>query len=494
MEIQASRDHSGRFSLDTGLALQKFYESAPMLMGIVEVEAGDIIHVYDNPASATFFGLPSGLTGVRTSTLGTTPETIKLWVDQYKKAQIEQKPIQFEYAYNKRGLKVTFSVVVTFMEMTARGVPRFSYIAQDMSEIVLLQGMISASPFKKIINAIPQIVWTATPEGVIDWYNEQWHEFSGMERGPDWHDPESPMHPDDKNSTLLKWEECLKTGEVFETEYRFLRHSDQQYRWFLGRAVPIRDEEGKIMKWIGSDTDIHDQKTLFHQVAEERDLREKITASVSHDLRTPLTAAKMSAQLLMKKNSDPAVIKGAHRINENMDRADAMIRDLLDVSRFRAGGKILLNLSECHLKSLTTDTLNELTTIHGDRFVLNAKEEIEGYWSCQGIRRILENLCSNAIKYGDPEANVTVTLEKQPNQATIKILNTGNPIPEADQPFIFDPFRRTEASKSSGQKGWGIGLSLVKALAEAHGGSVGLKSNGEEGTTFQVVLPLSGPS
>ncbi|NMO21893.1 PAS domain-containing protein [Pyxidicoccus fallax] len=349
----------------------------------------------------------------------------------------------------------------------------------------------SEARFRQIANALPQIIWTATADFHVDWYNDWWYRYLGLPRGTRWDDVDTlPMHPEDVERTRLRLRESVETGNDFLMEQRFRRGSDGQYRWHLVRGVPIRDSEGRITKWIGANTDIHEQKTLTARLEEEHDLREKFVATLTHDLRTPLTAAKLNAQMVARKASDPnALYKLSARIIENLDRADQMIRDLLDANRFRAGEGLLLEVSECELTALTRETLEELALVHGDRFVLEAPGPIQGHWSCGGLRRILENLCNNAIKYGARDHGVTVTLaEHGADAVSLSVHNWGNPIPPEDQKLLFQQYRRLDSAQARAQKGWGLGLTLVEGLAQAHRGSVRVDSTRETGTTFTVTL------
>lgn len=350
----------------------------------------------------------------------------------------------------------------------------------------------SEARFRQIANALPLIVWTADADFFVDWYNDWWFNYLGLPRGTPWDDPDTkPMHPEDVERTRPRLREAVETGKDFFMEQRFRRGSDGQYRWHLVRGVPIRDATGKIIKWIGANTDIHDQKILLRQLEEERELRERFVATLSHDLRTPLTAARMSAQMLNRRGSDLNFLhKAAPRIVENIDRADQMIRDLLDANRIKAGEKLPMDMAECEVRGLTDSTLEEIASIHGDRFVLEAPEPIKGFFSCSGIRRILENLCANAIKYGANDKPVTVSIQKTDHEVELKVHNHGAPISPEDLKTLFDPFRRTASAQSGGQKGWGLGLTLVKGIAEAHGGRVDVESEQSKGTTFFVWLPL----
>jgi signal transduction histidine kinase len=195
--------------------------------------------------------------------------------------------------------------------------------------------------------------------------------------------------------------------------------------------------------------------------------------------------------MLMRRGSDPTVLyKTANRIAENMDRADQMIRDLLDTNRIEAGQRLSIEIAECDLVQITKDTLEELAIVHGDRFVLKMPETLRGHWSSAGIKRILENLCTNAIKYGAQDRPVTVSLNQESDRVVLSVQNWGNPISAKEQVELFKAYHRTESAQSGKQKGWGLGLTLVKGLAEAHGGSVAVESTLESGTTFTVTLPL----
>lgn len=237
------------------------------------------------------------------------------------------------------------------------------------------------------------------------------------------------------------------------------------------------------------------QKAL-ESLQQERDLREQFVATLTHDLRSPITAARMSAQIIMKKyNSDEHAYRMSARVVNSIDRVDHMIQNLLDANLIRAGEKLPLVLAECELKEMVKETLDDLTTTHGDRFVLDAKDEIKVFWSCSAIRRVIENLVNNGIKYGSPYRPVTITLnETEENRVRISVHNEGNPLSPEELIHIFEPYRRTNSAKTSAQKGWGLGLTLVKGIVEAHNGQTIVESSPEKGTTFSLVIPKSYPT
>jgi signal transduction histidine kinase len=345
--------------------------------------------------------------------------------------------------------------------------------------------------FRQIANSFPQILWSAQPDGTIDWHSQMYFDYTGLDPKTDWQSSDSPIHPDDMEITAKRWLESVRTGQPSEVEQRLKRKNDSKYYWYLSRWSPVRDSSGQIIRWAGTTTYIHDQKIANMNLEKERELRETFVSTLTHDLRTPLTAAKMSAQILMRKTDDPETsTRIASRIASNLDRIDHMIRDLLDANLIKAGEKIPLDIKECDIAHVIKLTLEELTTIHGSRFILHSVDSIVGKWSCDGVRRILENLCSNAIKYGAVESPVTVSLSQSPTKITLTVQNSGNPIALQDQNTLFEPFRRTSAAQKGLQKGWGLGLTLVRGLVEAHDGTVSVESNPGDGTLFKVELPL----
>ncbi|HEX8536946.1 MAG TPA: PAS domain-containing sensor histidine kinase, partial [Cystobacter sp.] len=220
-----------------------------------------------------------------------------------------------------------------------------------------------------------------------------------------------------------------------------------------------------------------DAETTLAQLRLERDLREQFVSTLSHDLRTPLTAAKMSAQLIPRQPNLPdKVYSLAARVRQNIDRADQMITDLLDANRIRAGQGLPIDVAPGELRQVVADALEELSTVHGERFLLRGEERLQGDWDARALRRLVENLCGNAIKYGDATRQVTVSLTREGDEVELAVHNWGNPIPAEEQERLFQYFARTKSAEASGKKGWGIGLTLVKGVAEAHGGSVGVES------------------
>ncbi len=263
---------------------------------------------------------------------------------------------------------------------------------------------------------------------------------------------------------------------------------------------PFREPSGEIRGILAIVMDVTQQvrarKTIEDTVAqltEEREIRERFVTTLTHDLRNPLSAVHMGGQLLQRKFYDPKTLKLlANRIVKNVELADSMICDLLDANRLKAGEPMPLALVECSLGQLLGLIAEGQTELHGARIRWrNEAGAVPGLWDGKAIRRVVENLTGNAVKYGQRDALITLSLTRLDDGVELAVHNEGNAISHEDQKTIFDPFHRTHSAASSTHSGWGIGLTLVKGIAEAHGGSTRVASDPLTGKTFFVRFPTS---
>jgi signal transduction histidine kinase len=259
------------------------------------------------------------------------------------------------------------------------------------------------------------------------------------------------------------------------------------------------DREIRLLQYLGIQLTLHlDNAKLYADLREhierlhsERELREQFVSVLAHDLRGPISAAKMSALLLIRHPESLDVRRElAVRIDRNIDRTDRMIRDLLDANRVRAGERLPLKIDKCELGSVAREAYEELVAAFGERFVLKAEEHVLGFWSRDELRRALCNLGANAFKYGGTDGPITISVTRTARGAQAAVHNWGNPVSAEDQKQLFRPFSRTHRAQVGGQKGWGLGLTLVQGCAVAHGGQVDVQSTPEDGTTFTLDLPL----
>jgi hypothetical protein len=168
-----------------------------------------------------------------------------------------------------------------------------------------------------------------------------------------------------------------------------------------------------------------------------------------------------------------------------------MIEDLLDSNLVRAGGLLPLEFERSDLRMIINTTLEEVTAALGNRFIYEPSETpIMGYWDVHYLKRAIENVLVNAVKYGDSLHAVKVSVKANDLKVSISIHNRGQPIQTQDLESLFDPFQRISGAAKPGRTGWGIGLSLVKGVCQAHGGEVSVESLADVGTTFTLTLPL----
>lgn len=224
------------------------------------------------------------------------------------------------------------------------------------------------------------------------------------------------------------------------------------------------------------------------KLQDEKEIREKFVSTLTHDLQTPLTSAKLSMQLLMRMPEKTSIEKNGERVLSSLTRVEHMIRDLLDSNKIRAGKKLPLSVTQLDICECIHKTITELIAIHGERFIVSAPGKVQGFWCEDAIQRILENLCSNAVKYGSETTPITIYIEEDTDHVHLRVHNLGNTIPYHKLDIMFNAYERLKHETQEVKKGWGLGLTLVKGLSEAQGGKVSVISD-VDGTTFSVSLP-----
>jgi PAS domain S-box-containing protein len=263
-------------------------------------------------------------------------------------------------------------------------------------------------------------------------------------------------------------------------------------------SYPILDPEcGPVIQMAMIDVSDRKRSKAVHlanrRLQEEKLARENFVSTLVHDLRTPLNSVKLSSQLLAGNlENEEKKQKLLSLLVEGVDRADRMIRDLLDFNRLEAGKELPISIRYCHLNHLVDRCLNNIRSVQllPIDLALLAEEDVFGYWSHDSVLRMLENLVLNAIKYGDTRQPITVFLHRRGSRVSIRVHNFGTPVPPKDQKTLFGVFERTHSAVTGSQNGWGLGLSLVKSLAVRHNGELHLRSDQTHGTSFTIDLPL----
>lgn len=357
---------------------------------------------------------------------------------------------------------------------------------------------------RDVIETIPTFAWTALPDGSVDFVNRPWQEYTGLstERtaGSGWREA---AHPEDVQRNMEKWQTSLATGVPFEDEVRYRRAADGQYRWFLSRAVPLRDARGKIIKWYGTSADIQERK---HAEEERERLRAdlahvnrvsilgELAASVSHELKQPISAAMTDAKTCIRwlKRDQPSIdeataaamriVNDGSRAAEIIDRLRSLYkktppqRDSVGVNEI-IGEMVSLLRAEAnqYAISIRTDLVAGLPTITADRVQL---------------QQVFANLILNAIEAMKETGGILAieTQRGEDGQLLISVSDTGVGLPKEKTGQIFDAFFTTKA------QGSGMGLSISRSIVEAHGGRLWAVNNSPRGAKFSFTLSIGGES
>ena len=226
--------------------------------------------------------------------------------------------------------------------------------------------------------------------------------------------------------------------------------------------------------------------TLVH-----RGLRERFAAGLTHDLRGPLQATSMALEIILM-SEDPARIRTvAGKALTNVRRMGGMVSELLDSMAFHSGQQVQLELDHFDICELARDVQRDAVATHGMQVHLTP-QSVRGWWDRKALWRALENMITNAGKYGAPGTPVTIKIDEVHQRLVLSVHNEGEPIPPGEQESIFQMYRRAESARQGVKNGWGIGLPYVRAVAESHGGSVAVDSARERGTTFVIDIPVDG--
>jgi signal transduction histidine kinase len=225
----------------------------------------------------------------------------------------------------------------------------------------------------------------------------------------------------------------------------------------------------------------------------ERGKREQLIMALGHDLRSPLTAARLSAERLQRSVDPKMRQERVERILAGIDRIDQMISELLTAARFEKHQHHTEIMTNCNFRQLSNTVLEDLTAVHGVRFIIDVPSTLEGFAQENTMVRVLENLCSNAIKYGYNDAPIVIQGFIEGRHICLQVANAGDPIAAGSMDRLFDAFERAHVQEHMGKDGvtgWGLGLFIVRAAAEAHNGSTRCYRDTSGRNVFGLQFPI----
>jgi PAS domain S-box-containing protein len=413
----------------------------------------------------------------------------------------------FIYSPLRNVMGVTDGVVVLVLDVTDQ------VVARRQAEDLALQLQQSGAEFRTLAESMPQLAWSARADGFIDWYNRRWYEYTGTTlaemQGWGWRSVHDAGLVDE---VAARWSTAIAEGRDFEMEFP-LRRGDGVFRWHLTRAVPLRDESGKVVRWFGTNTDIDDARrlqaertNLLATAQGEREraeaanrAKDEFLATASHELRTPLNAILGWARLLRTGQRDASFYeRGVQTIERNAEAQIRLIEDILDGSRIITG-KLQLDLRSVEVTALMRAALDALRpAAQAKEIVLSVELDTEGLrvsGDSERLQQVVWNLVNNAIKFTPQGGAVDVRAARLDDELELTVADNGQGIEPEFLPHVFERFRQAESSTTRRHGGLGLGLALVKHLIDAHQGTVEVESAGRGlGATFKVLLPLEASS
>jgi len=374
----------------------------------------------------------------------------------------------------------------------------------------------SEENFRQLADLVPQIIWTSRPDGFIDYYNKRWYDYTGFEEGYGDQSWTPILHPDDVEICIATWYASVKTGKPYQIEYRFKDRTTGIYRWFLGKAVPIRDSSGTITKWFGTCTDIHDQKTITENleklVAERtKELQrsnedlQQFAHVASHDLKEPVRKIRTFGNRLTEEFGTDLPARAKAYV-QKMDSAATRLSNMID-------GVLIYSSLDGEVVAYEMIDINEtIGHVEDDLELLIAQKKatiqygdlpsIEG--SSVLIYQLFYNLINNALKFSKNDLPATIAIaSKTVNEKDLIKYGLGGSVENyvgiivKDNGIGFDSLQAEKIFKTFSRlhskdlyEGTGLGLALSKKIVERHGGAISAKGEENQGATFEIILSL----
>lgn len=456
----------------------------------------DLRYTYVNDYGARLYGLTaSDLLGKTVTQLGMSPARAAFWKELCEQvaASGTHHTIDFEFESPVFGRQYLSTVLVP------EPGEEFSILAitHDVTRIKRAENSLreSEARFRRLADAMPQIVWTARPDGTIEYCNERLEELTGVQRRDDgtvsW---EGALHADDLGSTLDAWRRALEGARTYEATHR-LKRVDGTTHWYLTRAIPIQDDDGRVIQWFGTTTDVDVQKRTEQALREADQHKNDFLAMLSHDLRNPFAVIRTSLALLEQAGADTPPGKRAMAVlGRQVNHMGRLLDDLLDVTRI-AKGKLLLTREPLELnaivRTIAEDHAGMFEREHIDFQVIVPPGPLRARVDGARLTQAIGNLLQNSAKFTPPGGRVTLALRADDSgHVLINVSDTGAGIQPELLGRVFDPLVQADRTLHQSRGGLGLGLAVVKGVVELHGGTVSAASDGPgRGAAFTIRLP-----
>ena len=413
-------------------------------------------------------------------------------------SQPAREPLICLSTYGNRGVRMDgteFPLERSVSRTDVGGRRFYTVIVRDITERKRAEVLFrqSVERFRILAESMPLVIFTAQPNGAVDYFNQHWAEFTGLPTGSienlNW---AQFVHPGDLEETNRQWRHSVETGAPFQLEHRF-RRSIGDYHWHLSRANALRDAEGNVLIWTGSSTDIDDQKCSENALKEADKCKNEFLAMLAHELRNPLAALNCGLSLLTgaTRESDRnwAVTMAEHQVG----LLTRMVDDLLDTSRITRGTFQLRmeRVRPAELIERAVATVRHLAEAQGHHLHVAVAPDLPQLEADPArLEQVVCNLLTNAIKFTPQGGRIELSVGTEWGDLVLTVRDTGIGIAPDFLPHVFDSFAQVDKSLVRERGGLGIGLTLVKAIVELLGGSVEARSEGLHlGSKFVIRLP-----
>jgi PAS domain S-box-containing protein len=369
-------------------------------------------------------------------------------------------------------------------EHTDEGTPAFfTGVAIDITERKKAELALKENEglFRFLANTIPHKMWTSDPDGTANYYNQQWYNYTGIDNFKELKEKVwDILHPEDRAKAEMEWPQAIAIGREMEMEHRLRRH-DGQYRWHLSRFSAHRDEDGNIRLWVGTSTDIHDQKENEHR-------KDEFLSIASHELKTPLTSIKAFNQIIKRANPPAPLSSFIDKSAEHIFRLERLINDLLDVTKLNAG-KMSYTIEPFSFRTMVMESIDNILYNTSHEIILEGAPEVTFTGDQFRLEQVMNNLLSNAIKYSPQAKKIVVGYKIEQDSIVLSVQDFGIGIAPENLDRLFDRYYRVD-NTAMRFEGLGLGLYISSEILKRHKGSLWIESEQGKGSTFYFRLPL----
>jgi len=353
----------------------------------------------------------------------------------------------------------------------------------------------SEARFRALVEASAQIVWSTDAAGEVVDESRSWRAFTGQSeaawRAGGWLEA---VHPEDQARAQESWRRCVENEERLDAEVR-LQHVSGGWRWTHMRAVPLRNEEGRVRGWVGMSTDITDRKGAEADLRAEDQRKDEFLATLGHELRNPLAPLRTTTELFRTRLREDRELQGLVAIQDRqLTHLNRLVDDLLDMARIKSG-HIHLQWEALDLRDAVTGAIEHSQAgieAQGQQLTVEqADVPLPVYGDRVRLVQVMTNLLHNACKYTPNGGQIRVRTHLVDGRAEVRVRDSGIGIAPELLERIFDLFARGPQRTGEIQSGLGLGLTLARRIMTLHGGSVEARSKGVgRGSELLLRLPL----